>query len=251
MRFLTILSAFLFFVGDAFGIEFTSLSKYKPVEIAYTSTSKTYVTFTLSLTTEASQKSDVFLKAQYIIGTDTLNDYIYTDGEYDGALKQIQLDAGETVAVRLFLNNARQELILGLNGTLEMQKSNDPDILSEKAKFYYPGSIWKRDEPTIFRITKTSSEQKSLILKISVSENYEYDKLFLRAKVISPMQGILELDETIETHSEEFLPYKGKVIEVKFPELHVDKPGNYYLQLSHEHASKRINGIISVAWELR
>lgn len=251
LRFFLSLFGLLLAANAVFGIEFTSLSKYQPVQMSYSTSEKTYVNFTLSLNSEQDPKPNLFLRVRYIIGSDTLNDYIYTDGEYEGLLKQVQLDRGETVTVGIFLNNAGQELAKGLDGILEMNKTDEPEIGSGLGKYYYPGSIWRHDDVTIFRINKSDSEPKSLVLKVIVSENYEFDKLFMRFKIISPMQGILELNKDLDVYSDAFLPYKGRTMEIKLPELHIDKPGNYYLQVSHEHVNKRINGVVSVAWELR
>ncbi len=251
MRVLFIFLCAISLTGNTLALEFSTLSKYKPTQISYTTANKTYVSFALKISPDKPLKSDLFIRVQYEIGSDTLNDYIYTDGEYDGIIKELFLDAGESVTVSLFLNNSGMDFINDLNGSIDIEKKEDTDVSSDEGAFHFVGSVWKLDESPIFRISKTDSEQKSLVLKFSLTENYEFDVLFIRAKIISPMQGILMLNKTVEVNNEAFLPYKGKTVEVTFPDLHMDKPGSYYVQLTHEHHSRRVNGIQSISWELR
>lgn len=251
MRTLFILICIISYTCNAFGLEFSSLSKYKPVQITYSTASKTYANFTLKISSEKKLKSDLFIRIQYIIGKDTLNDYLYTDGEYDGIVKELFMDAGETIVANLYLNNSGLDFVNDLSGMISIEKSDDTDVAGGERSFRFVGSIWRNDESPIFRITKNSSEEKSLVLKFNVTENYEFDALFVRAKIISPMQGILILNKEVKVYGDAFLPYKGQTIEVTFPDLHIDKPGSYYVQLAHEHTSKRINGVQSISWELR
>lgn len=251
MRFILTLVCVVLGVGSAFSLEFSTLSKYKPVEISYSTSNKTYTSFALKISPEKPLKSDLFIRIQYIISGDTLNDFLYTDGEYDGIVKELFMDAGETVTALLYLNNMGLDFVNDLNGSINIEKNDDTEISGGEGTFRFVGSVWRLDESPIFRITKNDTEEKSLVLKFSVTENYEYDVLFVRTKVISPMQGILVINKKVDINGEAFLPYKGRTIEVTFPDLHIDKPGSYYVQLSHEHNQKRINGVQSVSWELR
>lgn len=241
----------LLFAGSTFAVEFTSLSKYKPVEISYSAANKTFASFVLKVAPDKPLKTDLFIRIKYIIGQDTLNDYVYTDGEYDGVVKELFLDAGETVTALLYLNNMGIDFVNDLSGSITINKADDTNVEAAEGTFRFVGDVWRVGESPIFRITKTDSEQKSLVLKFNLTENFEYDMLFIRTKVISPMQGILIINKNVNVNSEAFLPYKSTTVEVQFPDLHIDKPGSYYVQLTHEHTAKRINGIQSTSWELR
>ena len=247
------ISIFLFlFSLQIQALEFHSLSKLKPVEVSFATENKTFIAFHLTLNRPEMLHSDLFLKVEYLIGKDTLNDYLYVNGEdYSGIIKEMFLESGEKVIANLYLNNNGIDLIPEIEGKLEVSKGEEDQPESDAGIFRFTGTIWRSSELPIFRISKNDTDPKSLVLKLALTENFEFDSLFIRAKIISPMQGILVINKDVAVNSEEFLPYSGKTLEIEFPELHIDKPGSYYLQLSQEYSDNRINGIQSVSWELR
>ena len=89
--------------------DFAFLSRNYPVKAGFKAESKTIVDVKFKLNSSKAKKRNLYLRAIYIIGSDTITDYLHFTGNHDGIIKQIPLTAGESIEMYLYLNNEETE----------------------------------------------------------------------------------------------------------------------------------------------
>ena len=181
----------------SFGVDFTKLSRDEPITTVYPANFKCYVDVSLFVDVTEVYNGPVFLRVSYIIGNDTLNDNVMIDGSINSIVKQLFLDEGERLTAIIHLNNGETETIEGIQGALRIVRNPEFDEGSQQGNNTFLSSVWKSDQTPLFRIAMEDDAPQIFRLKLSLNENYEFDRLYLKMKVISPSAGIIMLDKEI------------------------------------------------------
>jgi len=251
MRTLFILSFFLFIgTKTLFAVEFNRLSRTEPVTTVYYSDFKCYVDVSLFVNTKDVRKGDIFLRVTYIIGTDTLNDNVLVNENYNGVIKQLFLDEGERLTAIIHLNNAETDTLTGIEGSFRVVRNPDFKADSEDTDNAFVGNVWRSEQTPLFRIKLTDSIVQVFRLSFALNENYEFDNLFFKVKVVSPTMGILMLDKEVVVNEGANIDQYKKIFSIDLDEIDLDHVGSYYFQIIPNMAAKRINGVEKVAYEI-
>lgn len=249
MRFFLAL-ALILQAATSFGVDFTKLSRDEPVSTVYPSNFKCYVDVSLFLNATEAYNGPIYLRVSYIIGNDTLNDNLKIDGSFNGVVKQLFLDEGEHVTAMVKLNNGETEVIEGLEGSLRIVRNPDFEPSADQGQNTFLSGVWNASQTPLFRIPITDSIPQVFRLKLSLNENFEFDKLFFKVKVISPSAGILMLKKEVVANEEPALKLRKKTFTVDFPEVDLSTAGTYYFQVMHNMFGMRINGIEKISYEI-
>lgn len=249
MKFL-ITIAFLLQTIASFGVDFTKLSREEPITTAYPANFKCYVDVSLFVNATEAYKGPIFLRVSYIIGLDTLNDNITVNGSFNKVVKQLFLDEGERLTAIIHLNNGETEEIDGIEGSLRVVRNPDFEPADEKGKNIFLSGVWKSDQTPLFRIPIQNSTPKMFRLKIIVNENFEFDKLYLKMKVISPSAGILMLDKEVNVTDEPTIELRKKTFTVDVDEVDLSTAGTYYFQVMQNMSGLRTNGIEKIDFQI-
>lgn len=242
MRFL-ITIIFLLQAFTSVGVDFTSLSRNEPISTTYPANFKCYVDVSLSVNTVEAYSGAVFLRISYIIGLDTLNDNITIDGSFNEVVKQLFLDEGERLTTIIHLNNGETEVIDGIEGSLRIVRNPEFDTTDEHGKNTFLSSVWKSDQTPLFRVSIKDSIPQLFRLKLTMNENYEFDKFYFKMKVISPSAGIIMLNKEVSITNQPALEMRKKTFIVDIDEVDLSKAGTYYFQVMQNMAGMRVNGI--------
>ncbi len=240
----------LFGCQSLYAVDFTKLSRTNAVTTVYYADFKCYVDVSLFLNTVKVFKGNIFLRATYIIGTDTLNDNILIDENYNGVIKQFFLDEGERLTAIIHLNNSETDKIENIDGSLRLARNPEFKPSSDGPKNSFAGNVWRSDQTPLFRIKITDSIPQVFRLSFALNENYEFDKLFFKMKVISPSVGIVMLDKQIVISESETLVLRKKTFDIDITEIDLTHSGNYYFQVMQNMAGMRINGVESVDYTI-
>jgi len=249
MRFLISLSLLLQTL-NSFGVDFTSLSRDEAISTVYPANFKCYVDVSLFLNATDAYNGPIFLRVSYIIGNDTLNDNLTVDGSFNSVVKQLFLDEGERLTAIIHLNNSKTEVIDGIEGSLRIVRNPEFQPTEERGKSVFLSGVWKSDQTPLFRVSIQNSAAKMFRLKLTVSENYEFDKLFLKMKVISPSAGILMLEKEVTVTYQPALEMRDKTCTVDVDEVDLSTAGTYYFQVMQNMAGMRINGVEKIHYEI-
>jgi hypothetical protein len=237
-------------IFNSFAVEFASLVREKPLMLSYTADKNINVSFLFNVKNIKESKLDIYLNVRYIIGSDTLNDYLYFGEGYSGTLKDIYLEQGDSVQVYIYLNNEEVGKIDNLKGSFTAKAGPGVDMTSTGEVFRFTGTIWKDDQLPLFRIAKPDDKKQQLSIDVNLTENYEFDKLFVKIKVVSPAQGILLFSKELAVNEEQNLGFRKKTVKIDFSDLEVQKAGSYYVQLFHQMGQSRVNGVESISYQL-
>lgn len=236
--------------ATSFGVDFTRLSSEEPITTGYPAEFKCYVDVSLSVNAAGVYSNPIFLRVSYIIGADTLNDNIRVDGTIDKVVKQFFLDEGERLTAIIHLNNGETKEINGIQGSLRIVRNPDFKPTNAHGNNIFLSGVWKSDQTPLFRVSTHNSTPQAFRLKLSLNENYEFDRLYLKMKVISPSAGIIMLDKevVVTEHSEQEM--RKKTFSIAVDEVDLSAPGTYYFQVMHNMATTRINGIEKIGYEI-
>lgn len=231
-------------------VDFTSLLREKPLMVSYTADKNTNVSFMFSVKNIKESKLDMYLNVRYIINSDTLNDYLYFGESYTGMIKDIYLEQGDSVFAYIFLNNEETAKIENLKGSFTAKAGPGIDMTSTGEVCHFTGTVWKDDQLPLFRISKADEKKQQLSIDVELTENYEFDKLFVKIKVVSPAQGILLFSKELLVNEEQNIAFRRKTVKIDFPDLEVQKTGSYYVQVFHQMGQSRVNGVESISYKL-
>lgn len=249
MRFL-ITIALLLKAMSSFSVDFNKLSRTEPVSTSYPATLKCYVDVSLFLNATPVFDSPIFLRVSYIIGLDTLNDNLTVDGSFNGAIKQLFLDEGERVTAIIHLNNGSKEEIEGIEGSLSIVRNPEFKPADTEGKNTFLSGIWKSDQTPLFRVAIQNSAPKTFRLKLTVNENYEFDKLYLKMKTISPSAGIIMIEKVVSINDHPALEMRKKTFTIDVEEIDLKTAGTYYFQVMQNMAGMRLNGIDKIEYQI-
>ncbi|MDA9121440.1 hypothetical protein N9J52_05340, partial [Flavobacteriales bacterium] len=188
-------------------------------------------------------------RVSYIIGSDTLNDNIRVDGSFNKVVKQLFLDEGERLTAIIHLSNGETAEIDGIEGSLRIVRNPDfqPD---EQGNNTFLSGVWKSDQTPLFRVGIKDSVPQLFRLKLTMNENYEYDKLYFEMKVISPSAGILMLNKEVSVNEHSALEMRKKTFTVDVEEVDLTTAGTYYFQVMQNMTGIRINGIDKIEYKI-
>lgn len=249
MRFL-ITGLLLLQTITSFGVDFTKLSRDEPITTAYPANFKCYVDVSLFLNATDAYKGSIFLRVSYIIGNDTLNDNLTVNGSFNGVIKQVFLDENERLTVIIHLNNGETEVIDGIEGSLRIVRNPEFQPTDDQGKSTFLSGVWKSDQTPLFRIAIKDSVSQLFRLKLTMNENYEFDKLYFKMKVISPSAGILMLQRVVNVNDRPALEMRKKTFSVDIEEVDLSSPGTYYFQVMQNMTGMRVNGIDRIDYEI-
>lgn len=235
---------------STYAVDFTKVSRDEPITTVYPATFKCFVDVSLSFDATAVYKAPVFLRVTYVIGTDTLNDNLKIDGSLNSVIKQFFLDEGERLTTIIHLRNVETNEIDGIEGALRIVRNPEFTPIDDQGKNTFLSGVWKSDQTPLFRATVKDSVPHTFSLKLSLNENYEFDKLFFKMKVISPAAGISMLEREVVVSEADELVLSRKTIKVEFTELSVIVPGSYYFQIMSNMIGTRTNGIDKIEYEI-
>lgn len=250
MKRVSVVVLFLCFALVSSAVDFTSLVREKPLMVSYTAEKNTNVSFLFNVKNAKESKLDIYLKVLYIINTDTLNDYLYFGDGFTGMIKELFLEAGDSVKAYLYLNNEETAKIDNLKGSFTAKAGPGIDMSSTGEVCHFTGTVWKDDQLPLFRISKTDEKSQQLSIDVELTENYEFDKLFVKIKVVSPAQGILLFSKELVVNEEQHIAFRRKTVKIDFPDLEVQKTGSYYIQVFHQMGQSRVNGVESISYRL-
>lgn len=231
-------------------VEFTSLVREKPLIVSYTANKNINVSFLLNLKSLKEVKLDIYLNVRYIINNDTLNDYLYFGEAYTGMIKELYLEAGDSVYAYVYLNNEGVGKIENLKGSLIIKDGPGLDMQSTGEVCRFTGTVWKDDQLPLFRISKVDENRQQLRIEVQLTENYEFDKLYMKIKVVSPAQGILLFSKELAVNDQPDLGFRRKTVDIDFTDLEIHKAGSYYIQVFHQMAQSRVNGVEYISYRL-
>ena len=236
--------------ATSFGVDFTKLSSNQPVSTVYPATFKCYVDVSLFLNASDVYEKPVFLRLSYIIGNDTLNDNIKVNGNFNNVVKQLFLDEGERLTVSVQLNNGDIELLDGIEGSLRVVRNPDFQPIDDLGKSTFLSGVWKSDQTPLFRVPIGDSIPQFFRLKMDFNQNYEYDKFYFKMKVISPKEGIVMLDKSIDVNENAAINFRSRSFYLDIKEIDMTQLGTYYFQVMSNMTVSRVNGIDKITYEI-
>jgi len=208
-------------------------------EIEYFAEKPSYLE--LSLRVQANF-SPVYLKNTFVIGADTIFDYVKLDKMGLHTMKTLKLDSGERV---LAISELFQELgDPGYELFVEWRK-NDlvlPEHVVNKTYVEFLGTVWTADQKVLFRFKKNGTHSERLVLHIGFTSGFDFSSLFLNTKMVYEYESALEKELEISVN-----PYRRKNFDdfvLSIPiEGEINRAGEYYFELEHIHFNRRLNGI--------
>ncbi len=234
----------------SFGVDFTKLSRDEPITTAYPANFKCYVDVSLFLNATDAYTGSIFLRVSYIIGNDTLNDNLKVNGSFNNVIKQVFLDENERLTVIIHLNNGETEVIDGIEGSLRIVRNPEFQPTDDQGKSTFLSGVWKSDQTPLFRVAIKDSVSQLFRLKLTMNENYEFDKFYFKMKVISPSAGILMLQRVVNVNDRPALEMRKKTFSVDIEEVDLSAPGTYYFQVMQNMTGIRVNGIDRIDYEI-
>lgn len=232
-----------------FSIPFNSLSSSQGVTVIYNARENSHIDVNLSLIAENANRKNVGIKLLLTIGDGVCSEYQTVESLYTGVVKQVFLNEGEQLKVELFLHEMGLDELLSLEGDLSLERNTELKIDEDFSNNRFFGDIWSDKQLPLFRISKDSAGKEMLTLKFNFTDQYEYDKLFFRLKVISPVDGILLYERELEILAKDG-ERRSRSIEMEFGDVPIEEPGSYYYQVSHRMANSHLNGVSSVNFQL-
>lgn len=236
--------------ATSFGVDFTKLSRDEPVSTVYPSSFKCYVDVSLSVNAIDTYEAPVFLRLSYIIGADTLNDNIEFQGTINKVVKQLFLDEGERLTVAVQLNNSEIQVLDEITGSLRVVRNPDFKPAVSLGLNSFLSGVWKSDQTPLFRVSVQDSVSRFFRLKLDINKNYEFDKLYFKMKVISPKDGIVMLDKSINVNEDETVALRQRSFYLDIKEIDMQQPGTYYFQVMSNMNAERVNGIERIDYEI-
>jgi len=255
LRIILYTAIFIISFQNVNGKGFKSLSKEKPVicendiDNALTLEEKIFTNVILSLITNK-KDTILFLRLDYIIGSDTITDYVKVNKVYNDTIKQLVINPGKKLKVLVSLNNKHISETSNIKGKIEIHNHLPAPESPNYKEHIFTGAVWKAKELPLFKFTKDDEDLYKMKFYFYLSENYLYDKLFLKFKFITPDQGIVELEKEIKISDQEFHKFTKRKVTIPINEINVGQSGYYYVQLKHQMATTLVNGIEMINYKL-
>jgi gliding motility-associated lipoprotein GldH len=238
----------IIFPLTALTVTFESLSVEKAVKLAIVAERPQLANFYLQFSSAGN--AEFYIKIEYIIDKDTLTDYRYINTKFEGIIKEINLNKATVVTANLYLHTMGINKLDSIIGEFKYKLSPIRESDDQEGERKFTGSIWGANEQVLFKINKQVEDGHKLMLTLTTNENFNYDKLFLKIKAVSPTDGILLIDKTLDINKDDCLDFNGRSLSITLDKFKMSKEGNYYIQISHQMANEYLNGIESIAYEI-
>lgn len=218
---------------------------FAPIPTEYAAEKSTYVE--LGLWVQANF-TPVYLKNSFIIGEDTLFDYVKLDKLGLVSMKTLKLDSGERV---ISLTQPFQAIKdSGYALSLEWRK-NDlvlPEHVMTKTYIEFIGTVWPAKQKVLFRFKKNGTHAERLVLHIGFTPGFDFSSLFLKTKMVYEYENALEKEMEISVNPYRRRNFDDFVLSIPI-EGDLSRAGEYFIELEHVHFNRRINGISYISIE--
>jgi hypothetical protein len=231
-------------------VEFTFISRSQPVTLVHAAEFTAYVDISLKLNTEKATGKTLHLRLRYIIGNDTLHDNLTVKDGHSGVVKQLLMNEGERLTAQVILNNAEVDVIEGLEGSFRASTNGTVSVPSAMGQSEFLGHVWLREQNPLFRVKFEDAAPREVQLVFNLDENYEFDALHFKVKVISPEQGILFLTRSATVTEETQQQSRKRTLRLSLDGVNFSYPGSYYLQVMHTMVPDRVNGVEQVSYQV-
>ena len=181
---------------------------------------------------------------------EVINDYLWVPDSFKGTLKTVFLKKGESFKASLFINSEDSMTLNNIEGNFSTKVAILTFNSADESSFLFTGDLWSDNEVPLFRLEKRDSTRQGIKFIFDINENFEYDKLYVKMKVISPTHGVMNFEKVIEVNSGEYISNNQTVFVIDLEGFNIEKQGNYYFELTQNHVSTRVNGVVSVSYEL-
>jgi hypothetical protein len=249
MRNMTLLLSFVLFGSNAWSLSFTSLSSTESVAVILETQQKSLVDIVLDVNLTQLNRKSLALKIKCTISGNEFNEYVTLNQNHKGPIKRILMNEGELLKAELFLHESGLKELIPVSGTFDVVRLKSEKVGESVSASTFIGSLWSETQLPLFRVIKEDELKRTLSLKFNFTNQYEYDQLFFKLKVISPTDGILLYEEAVEVNTDQYLSQKPKSVRADLSKVPIAKAGTYYFQIQHNMQEAYLNGVKSVEYE--
>lgn len=229
-------------------VSFNGLSK-DPVVLEYVADVEGYKSVSLLVANKNKTHTEIPVKLTYLLGNDTLVDYLVIGEGFRKDVKTLSLMAGDSLKVLLQLQNPDSIEVKKVKGSLALK---DPYLLQMNALPYkkdFVGNYWDAELNTIFKVEKSDTLGQILKFRFNLNENYAFDKLYFQLNVIAPDSTFSSLEGYIEVTDSGYVEFKPRAI-YAIEQIGLYEVGTYIIELVPLMGIRRINGINSIEYEM-
>ncbi|MFT4681439.1 MAG: hypothetical protein ACI9YU_001285 [Flavobacteriales bacterium] len=250
MRNLILLLSFVLVGNQAWSMGFTTLSSTEAVAVIIEIQQKSFVDILLDVDLAKLNRKSLALRIKCTINGSEFNEYITLKQGQKGAVKRILMNEGELLKAELFLHESGLKELMPVIGSFDVTRVRSEQVGESVSANMFIGCLWPETQLPIFRVIKEDEVKKTLSLTFNFTDQYEYDQFFYKLKVISPSDGILLYEKSIEVNASQYVTRNPKSVRVDLSEIPVLSSGTYYFQVQHDMNSSYINGVKSVEYKL-
>ncbi len=182
------------------------------------------------------------LSVRYCIGNDTLYDLVVLKDTGWNRVKHWPLIAGDTLCAEL--------LDMSLTARWDFRSAGVEKVVQNEDFREFTGDIWYYKDVALLRISKTRDYPEKINIVVGLQPGFDLDQLFLSAKLIHPTEGVKEVEKEVRISEADELGSQNRLLRVFIPEWTLEQKGKYFLRISHQHLSDRLNGIDFISYEL-
>ena len=187
-------------------------------------------------------KIPAVVKLAYRIGRDTLYDAVSIASKEWKYVKHWPFLKGDTLCAWVVDS--------GYVGAIEYRNEGMEAVVQNENYRGFTGDIWHYKDVALLRITKNRKYQERLNVVVGLQPGFDFDKLYLSVKLIHPTEGVKEVEKEVRVMEADALGKTNRLLRVYIPEWVIQEPGDYFLRVSHQHVSDRLNGIDFISYEL-
>ena len=246
MKNLILLLAFVLFANYSWSVSFTSLSSTESVAVILETQQKSLVDILVDIDLAKLNRKSLALRIKCTINGSEFTEYVTLEQDHKGPIKRILMNEGELLKAELFLHESGLKQLIPVIGTFDVTRLTNEKVGKSKSGNTFIGNLWADAQLPLFRVVKEDETKRTVSLKFNFTDQFEYDQLFYKLKVISPADGILMYEEAVEVNKEEYVSRNPKSVQVDLSQVPVVESGTYYFQIYQDMEPIYINGIKSV-----
>lgn len=250
MRDLIFLLTFVLFGNQALSVSFTTLSSTEAIAVVLETQQKSLVDVLLNVDLAKLNRKSLALRIKCTINGSEFNEYITIEQGHKGPIKRILMKEGELLKAELFLHESGLKELIPVTGSFEVTRVRSEQVAESVSSNTFISGLWPETQLPLFRMIKEDEVKKTLSLKFNFTNQYEFDQLFYKLKVISPIDGILIYEKSVKVNSTQYVSRNQKSVRVDLSDIPVMGSGTYYFQIQHNMNSAYVNGVKSVEYEL-
>ena len=211
---------------------------------------KSYVDIILNIDLGKIERQSLALKVKCTINGNVFHEYVtYSIGD-DERVKRILLEPGQMLKAELFLHEKGLKSLTPVTGNFDVARQSSIKVGESVSANIFTDGLWSETQLPLFRVIKEDATAKTLQLQFNFNEQYEFDKLYWKLKVISPVDGILLFDKSVDVNKVSIVTKNPKTAKIELPDIPIQSEGTYYIQLQHNMETAFVNGVESVDYEL-